>query len=156
MATSNIQVSLVQGIRFVKVGGTTLSWHYFAAHIWPNLCLLRQCLNGKFPVCFFLSNGVIEESFTLPVATATILVISTRTVSFRAVILISSKAYDYCLTFSQELLFVWTSRWSLVRVLYVLNRYMPFIDTALVFYREYLALPFLQQKFTSSSRNMHL
>lgn len=39
------------------------------------------------------------------------------------------KAYDYVLTFGLETRHMWSKqRWSLIRVLFFVNRYMPFVD----------------------------
>lgn len=40
--------------------------------------------------------------------------------------------YDYMLTLDSELLLIWASRWNLVKSLFLLVRYMPFIDMALL------------------------
>lgn len=40
--------------------------------------------------------------------------------------------YDYMLTLDSELLLIWASRWNLVKALFLLVRYMPFIDMALL------------------------
>ncbi|KAF8148397.1 hypothetical protein B0H34DRAFT_262319 [Crassisporium funariophilum] len=37
--------------------------------------------------------------------------------------------WDYLLTFDMELQLVWLSRWNFVKVLYLVQRYMPFVDT---------------------------
>jgi hypothetical protein len=37
--------------------------------------------------------------------------------------------YEYCLTFAQEVAYVWRSKWTIVKLLYLFSRYSPFIDT---------------------------
>ncbi|KAF8154956.1 hypothetical protein B0H34DRAFT_546227 [Crassisporium funariophilum] len=37
--------------------------------------------------------------------------------------------YDYLLTLSMEIDLVWTSRWNLMKTLYLVQRYLPFVDT---------------------------
>ncbi|OCH92069.1 hypothetical protein OBBRIDRAFT_833770 [Obba rivulosa] len=41
--------------------------------------------------------------------------------------------FDYCITVDQEISLMWTSRWSFMKVLFLANRYSPFIDCALGF-----------------------
>ena len=38
----------------------------------------------------------------------------------------------YLLTFGLEVNFIWPSRWKLVRMLFTLTRYLPFVDTVLL------------------------
>ena len=40
------------------------------------------------------------------------------------------------LTLDSELLLIWASRWNLVKALFLLVRYMPFIDMALLIFCE--------------------
>ncbi|EIN08965.1 hypothetical protein PUNSTDRAFT_134138 [Punctularia strigosozonata HHB-11173 SS5] len=42
-------------------------------------------------------------------------------------------AYDLCLTCVDEIALVWKSRWSPIKILYLLNRYTPFIDLTMWF-----------------------
>jgi len=45
--------------------------------------------------------------------------------------------WDYILTFRMEVDLVWRSKWNLMKGLYLLQRYLPFIDTIwLVLYRQ--------------------
>ncbi|KDR82787.1 hypothetical protein GALMADRAFT_848896 [Galerina marginata CBS 339.88] len=37
--------------------------------------------------------------------------------------------YDYLLTFQLEVELIWKSRWNFIKVLFIIQRYMPFIDT---------------------------
>jgi len=37
--------------------------------------------------------------------------------------------WDYILTFGMEVELVWKSKWNLMKGLYILQRYLPFIDT---------------------------
>ncbi|KAM6499408.1 hypothetical protein JOM56_004916 [Amanita muscaria] len=39
--------------------------------------------------------------------------------------------YDFLLVFSEEVSLIWPSPWTLVKVLYILSRYVPFIDTVI-------------------------
>ncbi|KAF8726106.1 hypothetical protein AX14_008059 [Amanita brunnescens Koide BX004] len=41
--------------------------------------------------------------------------------------------YDYLLTLDLEVAYVWGSKWSFVKVLYLLVRYMPFVSMSVVF-----------------------
>lgn len=40
--------------------------------------------------------------------------------------------YDYIITFEMEFEFVWKSPWNVVKVLYFIQRYMPFADVAML------------------------
>jgi len=54
--------------------------------------------------------------------------------------------YDYFLTLGMEIDLVWTGRWTFMKVLYIAQRYMPFIDSVLlVLYREHLQNPTSRQ-----------
>ena len=45
--------------------------------------------------------------------------------------------YDYFLTVGMEVDLVWSSKWGFMKVLYVLQRYLPFVDAAILsFLRE--------------------
>ncbi|KAF8995033.1 hypothetical protein BDQ17DRAFT_1366088 [Cyathus striatus] len=39
--------------------------------------------------------------------------------------------YEVCLTLNMEISFIWGSRWSLMKVLYLLTRYLTFVDVSL-------------------------
>ncbi|PFH46792.1 hypothetical protein AMATHDRAFT_153814, partial [Amanita thiersii Skay4041] len=41
--------------------------------------------------------------------------------------------FDYLLTLDLELRFIWHSRWSIIKVLFLLARYSPFIDMSVAF-----------------------
>lgn len=53
------------------------------------------------------------------------------------------KVYDYVLTFELENHYIWSKQpWSLIRVLFFVNRYMPFVDVTLSLCSEcYCSLP---------------
>ncbi|EMD38016.1 hypothetical protein CERSUDRAFT_113129 [Gelatoporia subvermispora B] len=63
--------------------------------------------------------------------------------------------YEYMITLDDEISLVWPSKWSSTKVLYLLNRYSPFLDTALTLHlvsavtdpatcaRQYTILPYL-------------
>ena len=40
--------------------------------------------------------------------------------------------WDYILTFQMEVDLVWKSKWNFMKGVYFLQRYLPFIDTALL------------------------
>ncbi|OCH87889.1 hypothetical protein OBBRIDRAFT_128728 [Obba rivulosa] len=44
---------------------------------------------------------------------------------------LAAAIYDYFLTMGDEVSLVWPSRWSLMKVLFLLNRYLVFVDTAI-------------------------
>ncbi|KZP25113.1 hypothetical protein FIBSPDRAFT_820999 [Athelia psychrophila] len=41
--------------------------------------------------------------------------------------------YDYILTFNSEVTLIWGEPWKLLKVLFLLSRYLPFADTTLFF-----------------------
>lgn len=48
-----------------------------------------------------------------------------------------SQVYDWLLTADSELTHVWSRRWGIIELLYLLSRYMPFVDTpVMLIYRE--------------------
>ncbi|KAH8102197.1 hypothetical protein BXZ70DRAFT_59617 [Cristinia sonorae] len=42
--------------------------------------------------------------------------------------------YDYLLTLGREIRYIWPAEWSIVKVLYILTRYLAFADVALALY----------------------
>lgn len=54
--------------------------------------------------------------------------------SYINVSIIAVLAYDYVLTFEQEISLVWDSSWSLVKILFVVVRYPPFVTSSLILY----------------------
>ncbi|TFL06115.1 hypothetical protein BDV98DRAFT_652765 [Pterulicium gracile] len=44
--------------------------------------------------------------------------------------------FDYFLTLDLEVALIWPSGWSLVKVIFLINRYMPFIDVPLALYHQ--------------------
>ncbi|THV05907.1 hypothetical protein K435DRAFT_834566, partial [Dendrothele bispora CBS 962.96] len=53
-----------------------------------------------------------------------------------AYILVSSSTllvYDYLLSIHEEYEFIWSSKWTWMKVLYIIQRYMPLGDTAILF-----------------------
>ncbi|KAA1476597.1 hypothetical protein DENSPDRAFT_933153 [Dentipellis sp. KUC8613] len=44
--------------------------------------------------------------------------------------------YDYFLTFSDEVELIWYSRWSITKILFFLNRYVPFVDIVIAVYHQ--------------------
>ncbi|KAF8346443.1 hypothetical protein F5887DRAFT_961995 [Amanita rubescens] len=53
--------------------------------------------------------------------------------------------YDYLLMFDQEVSLIWGSKWTLVKVLYLLSRYMPFVDVTVVSYHQFVPLLTIDQ-----------
>jgi len=43
-------------------------------------------------------------------------------------------AFDYCLTFSSEVEYVWGTKWEITRIVFTLSRYLPFISSSLTCY----------------------
>ncbi|KZP03451.1 hypothetical protein FIBSPDRAFT_1055280 [Athelia psychrophila] len=41
--------------------------------------------------------------------------------------------YDYILTFNSEVTLIWGEPWKSLKVLFLLSRYLPFADTAVLF-----------------------
>ncbi|KAH8119839.1 hypothetical protein DFH11DRAFT_1556813 [Phellopilus nigrolimitatus] len=52
--------------------------------------------------------------------------------------------YDYLITFNAEKRLIWPSPWSLPKVLFLLTRYLPFIDTSIVLWHQFN--PFMTQR----------
>ncbi|XP_006460421.1 hypothetical protein AGABI2DRAFT_177985 [Agaricus bisporus var. bisporus H97] len=46
-------------------------------------------------------------------------------------------ALDWLLTMDMEVSLMWRGRWNVTKVLYFLTRYLPFIDTSVVMYRQF-------------------
>lgn len=46
--------------------------------------------------------------------------------------LIIIQAYDYGITFDSELSLIWAAPWSLVKALFLLTRYLPFVEMVLI------------------------
>lgn len=50
--------------------------------------------------------------------------------------------YDYLLTLGMELEYIWQGSWNFLKVLYILQRYLPFFDTGtLVLYHHFVSNP---------------
>jgi hypothetical protein len=48
-----------------------------------------------------------------------------------------SQVYDWLLTTDSELTHVWSRRWGIIEILYIITRYLPFVDTpVMLIYRE--------------------
>jgi len=59
---------------------------------------------------------------------------SARLRNYMTVASIVVPVYDYMFTLDSELLLIWSSRWNLVKALFLLIRYMPFIDMVFSIY----------------------
>ncbi|EEB92982.1 hypothetical protein MPER_08428, partial [Moniliophthora perniciosa FA553] len=55
-----------------------------------------------------------------------------RIVSYVDVLSTFLLVYDVILNFNLELRHIWHSKWSLLKVLYIIQRYLPFFDTAVM------------------------
>lgn len=44
------------------------------------------------------------------------------------------QVYDFLLSFPDEVNLIWPSRWNLIKVLFFLTRYLPFLDISLVLF----------------------
>jgi len=82
------------------------------------------------PLLDLKSMGMEFDSFAQLVASANRL----RIVNCVNVVSLTILVYDYCLVLSSEVDLVWKSKWSIVKVLYLLTRYPAFSDTALSVY----------------------
>lgn len=56
-------------------------------------------------------------------------VASARVVTSFDVLGVTIFVYDYFLTLGMEVEFVWSSKWGFMKVLYLLQRYLPFLDS---------------------------
>ncbi|TDL22127.1 hypothetical protein BD410DRAFT_828579, partial [Rickenella mellea] len=45
-----------------------------------------------------------------------------------------SQIWDYCLTFRGEVDLIWTATWNASKVLFILNRYLAFVDPIMLLY----------------------
>ncbi|KAF9074409.1 hypothetical protein BDP27DRAFT_1317033 [Rhodocollybia butyracea] len=61
----------------------------------------------------------------------TSILIDSHIVIYTQVAMLTLLTYDYILSFSQEVAYVWFSNWGWIKVLYLFTRYSPFIDTIL-------------------------
>lgn len=67
---------------------------------------------------------------------------ATRRVNYCNVASVTIMILDWLLTFDAEVSFIWNSRWNATKVLYLVARYLPFIDTSVVMYHQFgYALP---------------
>ncbi|PFH49735.1 hypothetical protein AMATHDRAFT_62601 [Amanita thiersii Skay4041] len=57
-----------------------------------------------------------------------------RMVSIHVQLIITGQVYDYLLTLDLEIQWIWKSRWSIVRVLYHLVRFLPFISLFVILF----------------------
>ncbi|KAH7908329.1 hypothetical protein BJ138DRAFT_1157887 [Hygrophoropsis aurantiaca] len=55
--------------------------------------------------------------------------------TYTALVGMSILAYDYMLTYELERKYLWPARWTIIKCLYIFNRYIPFVDSALVLTR---------------------
>ncbi|KAF8991355.1 hypothetical protein BDQ17DRAFT_1370900 [Cyathus striatus] len=55
--------------------------------------------------------------------------------------------YEYFITLDSEVKYVWGSRWGLMKILYIITRYLPFTDTSLLIFRHFLPHPSSQTWF---------
>ncbi|EKM82158.1 hypothetical protein AGABI1DRAFT_126501 [Agaricus bisporus var. burnettii JB137-S8] len=46
-------------------------------------------------------------------------------------------SFDYILTVHHEIEYIWESKWNLVKILFLLTRYLPFIDCVVVFIHQF-------------------
>ncbi|KAJ3558982.1 hypothetical protein NP233_g11377 [Leucocoprinus birnbaumii] len=44
---------------------------------------------------------------------------------------------EWLLTLDLELLFIWNSRWSIMKILYLVTRYLPFTDVSMVLWHQF-------------------
>jgi hypothetical protein len=46
--------------------------------------------------------------------------------------LIALAVYDYSLTLNREIDYIWLSKWNLIKVTFMVQRYLPFLDLILL------------------------
>ena len=62
------------------------------------------------------------------------------------------KIYDYLITFERELVLVWRSPWSAIKILFFVTRYAPVFGVSAAFYRaSHLQAPLLLARLTPLS-----
>jgi len=64
-----------------------------------------------------------------------------RIFTYFRVAAIALLVFDYLLTFPQEVSLIWPSRWTLIKVLFLLTRYMPFVEAGMGAYEHFLRHP---------------
>ncbi|KAE9404509.1 hypothetical protein BT96DRAFT_419698 [Gymnopus androsaceus JB14] len=63
--------------------------------------------------------------------TITTILVDSQILIYIDVAMLTLLSYDYFLSLAQEITYVWPSNWGFVKVLYLISRYSPFIDTIL-------------------------
>ncbi|KAG1894762.1 uncharacterized protein F5891DRAFT_1061537 [Suillus fuscotomentosus] len=43
-------------------------------------------------------------------------------------------AFDFCITFSEEVRWTWSRPWDVIRVIFVISRYLPFAGVGMIAY----------------------
>lgn len=51
-----------------------------------------------------------------------------------------SQVYEYAITFSSEMTLIWNAPWSLVKVLFILARYIGVVETGIILYSAFYRL----------------
>jgi hypothetical protein len=60
-----------------------------------------------------------------------------------AVIIITLVVYDYMLTLTREIDYVWFSQWNIIKITFLVQRYLPFLDVIMIsVFCAYLVLGF--------------
>jgi hypothetical protein len=79
--------------------------------------VLMPGLGSNFAVCRFASHPLTEGVHNFTTVTAVFLALF---------------IYEYFLTFRREVELVWLSRWNIIKVLFLAQRYLPIVDAVLL------------------------
>ncbi|KAF9007417.1 hypothetical protein BDQ17DRAFT_214848, partial [Cyathus striatus] len=70
----------------------------------------------------------------LPPTSEALVTVPEYTQVFRYITLLTYSYYDYCTTLSAEVSLIWSSRWNMIKILFIIVCYYPFIHTTIGLY----------------------
>lgn len=103
-------------------------------------CNLKYCNGRLHRPHLLLVYGWSVSSYTYLVASLTLLVRQskpTKNITIFRNWRTFLQSFDYILTVHHEIEYIWESKWNLVKILFLLTRYLPFIDCVVVFIRKF-------------------
>jgi len=74
-------------------------------------------------LCFIMSSPSVVDTTRL---------VRLKTVTYIDAGSLALLVYDYFMTLESEVNLIWPSKWSFIKVLYVLTRYLPFVDVSVL------------------------
>ncbi|KAJ8594313.1 hypothetical protein M405DRAFT_784766 [Rhizopogon salebrosus TDB-379] len=88
---------------------------------------------------------MVTSNSTLPAPYLTAAINDQQVVKYLSVIGPTILVYDWLLTIDSELTHVWSRRWGIIEILYIITRYLPFVDTpVMLIYHFYLVNPSIE------------